>query len=89
MQAGQGTDQIRLESTTGAVAVGKGGQGSDTLCPPLRGGRSLHSDPWREGNRVDEAAEAAASTTGGVLRKIDAGPDSNKLNKDEFGETEC
>ena len=34
--------------------------------PPLRGGRSHHNDPWREGNRADEEAGAATSTTGGV-----------------------
>ena len=27
-------------------------RGRDTLCPPLRGGRSHHSDPWREGHRA-------------------------------------
>ena len=29
-----------------------------TLCPPLRGGRSLHRDPWREGHRAGQEAGA-------------------------------
>ena len=50
------------------------------LLPPVRGGRSHHSDPWREGYRVDEKTEAAASTTGGLLRARD--PDSGGNNPD-------
>ena len=35
-----------------------------TLCPSLRGGRSLHSDPWREGHRASQAAGAGHSGAG-------------------------
>ena len=45
-----------------------------------RGGRSLHSDPWREGGRADEEAEAAASTTGGALCARDSDSGSNNAN---------
>ena len=48
--------------------------------PSPRGGRSLHRDPWREGNRADEEAEAAVSTTGRVLRARDANSGSNNPN---------
>ena len=38
----EGTDQIRVESTTGAVAVGRGGRCSRRLSPiPVP-----HSSPW-------------------------------------------
>ena len=34
------------------------------LCPPLRGGRSHHSDPWREGHRAGQEAGAGHSGAG-------------------------
>ena len=48
--------------------------------PPQFLGRSLHSDPWREGGRADEEAEAGASTTGGMLCARDADSGSNNPN---------
>ena len=48
--------------------------------PPQFLGRSLHSDPWREGGRADEEAEAGASTTGGMLCARDFDSGSNNLN---------
>ena len=40
-----------------------------TLCPPLRGGRSHHSDPWREGHRAGQ--EAGAGHSGAGQRRSD------------------
>ena len=52
-----------------------------------RGGRSLHSDPWREGGRADEEAEAAASTTGVAqcARDSDSGSNNAKAVRVETG----
>ncbi len=51
-----------------------------TTSPPLFGGRSLHSDPWREGYRVGQQAETATSTTGGALCAPDPDSGSNNPN---------
>ena len=69
-----------------------GGGGACQNSPPLlpfSRGRSLHSDPWREGNRVDEEAEgeAGALTTSGALcaRDFDSGSNNTNVVRVETG----
>ena len=47
---------------------------------PASGGRSLHSDPWRQGNRADEEAGTGASTTSGAKCARDSDSGSNNTN---------
>jgi len=48
--------------------------------PSPVGGRSLHSDPWREGHRVGQESKADAWNTGGALRARDDDSGRNNPN---------